>query len=236
MSSHYLFLYLRSEAGQVIIGDRIRGSVIKQLSLKEVENLPIIKPELSDKHYKKMFDEAFVNHDKLDVFSECYRKTHSEDLEDILNDELRDTALKCRNKLARDIIEADLAELNACFEAGAYKATLIMAGSIMEAFLIDWLSELEGKDFFSNKTKKRNGDDYTLCEIIDRIENIKKPAWMEESKKAGTIRDKRNLVHAKLCLNKAEKINDHLCKKVVGFLREIINSRYKEKMVQVKKI
>ena len=37
-----------------------------------------------------------------------------------------------------------LKELNICFKNKAYKAALILAGSILEAVLIDWLSEKRG--------------------------------------------------------------------------------------------
>ena len=50
---------------------------------------------------------------------------------------------------ARQIILRDLTELRLCIKSRAYKAAIIMAGSILEAFLIDWLCEIDGKDYFS---------------------------------------------------------------------------------------
>lgn len=36
----------------------------------------------------------------------------------------------------REILESDLTEMSACLEAAAYKATTVLAGSIVEAVLI----------------------------------------------------------------------------------------------------
>lgn len=56
-------------------------------------------------------------------------------------------------------ITDDIKELNACYRAKAYKATLILAGSILEAVLIDWLSEINQADYFTNDyiVTDRNG-------------------------------------------------------------------------------
>lgn len=45
-------------------------------------------------------------------------------------------------------MKEDIKELDACFASGAYKATLILTGSVLEAFLLDWLSEIDGKNYF----------------------------------------------------------------------------------------
>ena len=42
---------------------------------------------------------------------------------------------------------------------------------------------------------------------------------------ANSIKDKRNLVHAKLCLKDDIQINDETCKEVISYLEEIIRTR-----------
>ena len=67
-------------------------------------------------------------------------------VEDVLNIELA-RRIKAHNEAQlRSFLTGDLKELNVCFKNGAYKATLMLAGSILEAVLIDWLSEIHHKD------------------------------------------------------------------------------------------
>lgn len=49
---------------------------------------------------------------------------------------------------------------------------------------------------------------------------------MEEAEEAHKIRDKRNLVHAKLCLKKSAEINEETCNEVITYLKKIIESRW----------
>ena len=130
--------------------------------------------------------------------------------------------------------QEDTKELDACFSAKAYKATLILAGSILEAFLLDWLSEIDGKNYFEQDymqiVEDRDGTrrwekKECLCVYIDRIKEIERPEWMEESSHAHYIREKRNSVHAKICLKEDIEINEETCKTVIMYLNEIVNTR-----------
>jgi hypothetical protein len=47
---------------------------------------------------------------------------------------------------------------------------------------------------------------------------------MEEADKAHFIRQKRNLVHAKLCL-KSEEINEMVCREVIDYLNDVLKTR-----------
>lgn len=227
VSPEYLYLYLQSDTGRIITGDRIRGSVVKYLRPEEISEIPIIEPKCSAKHYRTLFEEIYITQQRLDIFSDCYNTQKTDTIENLLNEELKGKALGCRNRLAKEIIEADLEEVKACYDSKAYKATLIMAGSVLEAFLIDWLSEIDRKDYFTNKIHKSNSyEEADLRNIIDMIKEIKAPAWMEAADRAHIIRKKRNLVHAKLCLKESEKIDAKLCKRVIRYLSQIINTRY----------
>ena len=139
----------------------------------------------------------------------------------------------------------DLKELDMCYEAGAYKATLIMAGSILESFLLDWLSEIDGKDYFNEPYKVKetdsNGIDRwktreELYVYIEQIKEIEKPEWMESSEKAHFIRNQRNSVHLKVCLKKEIMIDKDICQKVITYLKEIIDTRLAKQMKKVDRI
>ena len=131
-------------------------------------------------------------------------------------------------------IGADIKELDICYASGAYKATLIMAGSILEWFLLDWLSEIDEKNYFEEPYQiqvLKNDGRYEwekreqLSVYIDQIEEINHPDWMDSSEKAHFIRKNRNSVHAKVCLRQELDIDKDTCKQVIMYLKEIVDSR-----------
>lgn len=132
----------------------------------------------------------------------------------------------------------DLKELDVCYSSRAYKATLILAGSILEAFLLDWLSEIHGKNYFeepfmvdipqADGTFKREKRE-KLNVYIEQIKEIEKPDWMESSIKAKFIQKNRNSVHAKVCLKKELDIDAETCKKVITYLKDIIDTRLEKR-------
>lgn len=137
----------------------------------------------------------------------------------------------------KSAIREDLQELDICYANGAYKAAIILSGSILEAFMLDWLSDIDGKDYFRNPYRKVvKGTDGTekwkicdtLCGYIDAIEEIERPDWMEESKKAHFIRENRNSVHAKVCLKKDLKLTRETCDKIITYLKDIIQTRFQK--------
>ena len=103
-------------------------------------------------------------------------------------------------KKVLESIYHDIEEMNVCFHAEAYKSTVIIAGSVLEAFLIDWLSEIDGRDYF----KKQFGDG-TLKTYIDSIPEIKESKDLFEN--TNKIRDMRNIVHPRNFFKKNKKVN-----------------------------
>ena len=146
-------------------------------------------------------------------------------IEDILDFELVNNLRTYKEEVKEKIIEQDLNEINTCFRHKAYKATLILVGSVLEAVLIDWLSELHGKNYFEEEYIDHNGKVGTLAIYIRDIKYLKRPEWIDEAEKAFAIKDKRNMVHAKLCLNSEEKINEDLCREVIGYLKDVLKTR-----------
>ncbi len=152
---------------------------------------------------------------------------------DFLNSEYKDLS---------NAISEDIKELDICYSAKAYKATLILAGSILEAFLLDWLSEIDGVNYFEEpyKVLVRDKDGNTHWEkkeelyvYINNIEEIEHPEWMEASEKAHFIRQKRNSVHAKIHLKHGYDINAFTCEKVISYLTYIIDTRLDKKKAEL---
>lgn len=135
-------------------------------------------------------------------------------------------------------MKEDVDELDTCYSSGAYKATLILAGSVLEAFLLDWLSEIDRKNYFEEpyKIRVQKADGTYRWEkkdqlnvYIDQIKELERPDWMESSEKAHFIRKSRNSVHAKVCLKGEIDINKETCRKVITYLKEIIDTRLEKR-------
>lgn len=160
------------------------------------------------------------------------------------NDEVREVykkiyfVLKDDFKCFCDFIQEDIRELDVCYSSGAYKATLILAGSILEAFLLDWLSEIDGKNYFvmPYKIRKYNNDGTfkwvtheELKVYINQMEKIGLANWEQLRNKAHFIRKKRNLVHAKICLERKKEVNKDISNQVITYLKEIVESRLEKR-------
>ena len=61
------------------------------------------------------------------------------DLRDILDNEIVENVIRNNNAVIKEKISRDVAEINICFNYGAYKASVVMCGSVLEAVLLDWL-------------------------------------------------------------------------------------------------
>lgn len=133
---------------------------------------------------------------------------------------------------AQKTIEKYLVEIKNNIDHGSYYSATIVMGSVLEAFLIDWLSEIDGKNYFK--------EDYLVtdqkyhyrkrADLIDYINIIQKkhPDWIEGADKATEIRKKRNLVHARLYIEEGEITKD-VCYEMLNNLETIINNRWPKK-------
>lgn len=236
VSPEYLFVYLNSETSKIITNALSVGSTIKRMSVKDISSLPVISQPDNAEEYKDIFNNLYLaNEESINELTKLITglKSTSDSLEgSLLNEQIKKLKL-VRDPKVRNIISDDIKELKTCYENGAYKATLILAGSILEAFMIDWLGNINGKDYFTeefivtdrrDRTKTKRAE---LIDYIDAVADIKKPDWMEEQGKAHHIRDKRNMVHAKLCMKRSKQINKETCQQVIDYLIEIISTRYK---------
>ena len=73
---------------------------------------------------------------------------------------------------------------------------------------------------------ERNGREKRadLIDYINEIKYLRRPHWMKEAAKAHEIRKKRNLVHAKLCLQ-SNDINEEVCREVISYLCDVLKTR-----------
>lgn len=235
VSPEFLYVYLMSETGKTVIDSFVPGGErFKGLTPEDIENIPVVIPEYDDDYYEYACD-LLLSSDVRDykLMSACAGMDHYWKLkEDLKTEAILDTEIAQKIKMHNEqqlngLLVRDLEELNICFHNKAYKATLILAGSILEAVLIDWLSEIHGKNYFTEefyviKNGKRQRAD--LIDYINEIKYIKRPRWMDEADKAHKIRQKRNLVHAKLCIN-SDEINESVCREVISYLSDVLMTR-----------
>lgn len=238
----YLFLYLNSEVCQTILDSQKIGSFIQRVTRKSVAEIPVIKPTKDEKEYS-LQAQILTNIEKRsyqvqsDIRTRAmaywkalqqYKTKKPEKVEDVLSMELLETLKVHSTNQLQEMLHDDWKELNDCFRVGAYKATLILAGSILEAVLIDWLSEINREDYFEKDymVTDRNGRQKRadLIDYINEIKYIERPHWIDEANKAHEIRKKRNLVHAKLGIN-SDEINEETCRMVINYLKDVIKTR-----------
>lgn len=106
-------------------------------------------------------------------------------------------------------------EIMRCVNAEAYKASLILCGSVLEALIIDWLSEVEEVDHLSS-TKSLQ-----LYQAIERLSD-----HLEECRpKAHKIRERRNLVHPRRMLQETSLVDEKICREVLDDLRDVLSKR-----------
>ena len=232
ISPEYLYLYLTSDFAKDIFASLGTGCYIPLLRIKDIKAFPIVIPKQNDQFYKVQFRKITEPKARDYLSLEELTTGRIGSAEEILDRELADAIKAFDAQQLRDLIEPDIQELNTCFKYGAYKAAIILAGSVLEAVLIDWLSAINGKNYFvknftvPDRRRKGHTKRADLIDYIDVIEGLEKPNWMDGAKKAHEIRKKRNLVHAKLCIAESE-VTEKTARMVIDYLKYVIEARIK---------
>jgi len=88
----------------------------------------------------------------------------------------------------RAILEADFAEMQICLQAGAWKAAMVMAGSLIEAILVEHLEWLSSPGDEDRLRKIMLTEAITRCETAGEISET-------AAKLCSAVKDYRNLIH-----------------------------------------
>lgn len=99
----------------------------------------------------------------------------------------------------RNTLESDYREMKLCFEQEAFKGSLVLAGSIIEAIMTDYLLSIESNEPERNKILKLD-----LWQIINKCfdQNI---ISQKTKNLSDVIRDYRNLIHPGKSIRTKEK-------------------------------
>lgn len=228
INSEYLFLYLQSNVVQKYLEIYQVGVHFKRLRKKDLEGLPVIIP---DKNVQIRSISLFVANftDRRpktiqDINKELFSKklTAQPIQKEFLIEELEELRV-WKKEIIEKILKDDLRELKLSKENELYKSFLILAGSLLEAYLLDWICEIENKDYFSN-----DKDKLTLGSLIWKKLKLSVPNIDQKLlSKAENIRLKRNLIHPKEYFNTEFQIDDKTCDEIIADLKYIFDRRTK---------
>lgn len=224
----YLCLYLASDVARNIFFTLVSGINVPRIKLKDLKRLPVLLPNLDEGYYRAEYAKLANPQQRDYIPLKRLRTGQLTDVESILDAEIARKIQAHNDEQLREFLTSDLRELNTCFAHGAYKAAIILAGSILEAVLTDWLSEIHGTNYFETNymIEMQNGHYRRagLSDMIDEIKELEKPDWLEEARLAHKIRKKRNLVHAALCV-KAEDVSEQTAHEVIEYLDKVLRTR-----------
>ena len=234
----YLYLYFRSDIVRMTLalfknwGERLD-------MYQTIANIPVVLPksdvpmgndEKQIDTYKKLFEALYGTESEkgeIDRYALVRGMGSREERYDILRDEYRKKVQKLQNDDVSYYIKENKKELNITKDNKAYKASVVLAGSILETFLIDWVSAIEGKDLFKEKYNS-DGTQMRLNEAIDYLAsyNSKKLnlTWKEKGL-AEKIMKLRNSIHPAVYMRERMDIGPRDCSNVCQWLDEILQSR-----------
>lgn len=234
ISPEYLYLYLTSKiarriqcAYSVPSGDWICAKLYQD------KDFPIVLPKEDGLFYKEQF--VHISNPDQRIYESYFKPVYATTVDEALRIECTEIIEKLKyksNEQIKELLKNDVAELERCFSAKSYKAAIVMAGSLLETFLIDWLSSIDGINYFKQDLqvpKKINGEvKMVSADLNGYIQELKKrngPEWNNCANGADMIRNKRNQVHPKRYLKESKKIDETICRTAIERLKDIIASR-----------
>lgn len=219
----YLFLYLKSDTANKYVLRYQMGAVINLISKKYLDLLPIIVPEKTVLERSKNLFKTLFDVPKEDVIekinSELFvNSSPTKPIQIEFIEEFIKKSKEYKLKLIKRIIDDDLLEIQRCFNIKAYKAAIILSGSVLEAFLIDWLSEINKINYLASDA------DLLLFDMIKELD-AKGYFDKKETNAAHNIRNQRNLIHPKKYLNSKVILDENAIIKTISDLKKILEKR-----------
>lgn len=224
VSPEYLLLYFNSDTIKKYVSFYQYGSTFKTVTLRDLKKFPVIIPEEDVLiKSKALFKQLYLSTDnKLDeinslLFSDNKIRNEKPIQKEFLLEEIEKLRV-FKISILEKIIKNDFKELDKCYDHQLYKSCLVLCGSILEAILLDWLSEIDRKDYFAEN------ENVELFEAIRRLTNSR---YLDSDAcdKAHFIRKSRNLIHPKAYLRSRSEIDLELCKDVLEALKAVLRKR-----------
>lgn len=229
INSEFLFLYFKSDTAQKYFLQFEPGIVGHYFTRELISNLPIIIPNkdmLSNARplFKALYKDKIP--DRVEIINKELFNTKIPDKpfqKDLIQEILSHLQI-VKQHFIREVIEGDLSEIDTCINAGAYKSALILAGSVLEGVLLDWLSEIDKFDYINSKTHKK-----MLGEIISDLQRSEHlTAYLIDA--AFKISGYRNIVHPKVFLQKRLNLDRVIAEEILSDLRKILSKRLRDSL------
>ncbi|WP_131815025.1 hypothetical protein [Salipiger profundus] len=223
VSPEYLVTYLNSDFAWAYSQRHVSGMVIQRLSKRDMVAMPILIPEApvlkqAVKVYRAVLERK-ADADRLSQIADARFK-----IEDLTQNSIQayfmssvaDMISEKKARYLKQIIDDDIREIDACRKAGALKACVVLSGSVLEAILLEWVAERQGK--------KPASVNLRLNAIIDQL--IEQGVLIDpKGEHAHHIRLQRNIVHPMRML-KNEKLTPSSVDDVLTMLKDIIHLRF----------
>lgn len=219
ISPSYLCLYLKSELAKKYSLRVATGSIIKRLTRKDFNELSILIPDqqtlLKSKTLQAELQSPKSEIDKINQL--IASKEDKGRLEDsFLLEELEKLRISKRLMIER-LIKEDLKELKVCIDKGLYKSSMVICGSVLEAVILDWLSETEKHDYYASDEQISLSKAITLLKNLGELDD-------ETVKAAHNIRTMRNLIHPRNYFQNQGKVTNRECKKLLAQLKVVVKA------------
>ncbi|MDX2242356.1 MAG: hypothetical protein NW224_16855 [Leptolyngbyaceae cyanobacterium bins.302] len=134
------------------------------------------------------------------------------------------------DNVLQTMIERDKEELDNSLKSGLWKATLLLAGSIIEAILVDYFLTFPPsndvlKAFEEDRLKRYKGKKVEELDLVALISIAVKDNLISEdtSQVSTVIKNYRNLIHPGRELRRKEKVNEHTATVAKSLVEIVIN-------------
>lgn len=223
VSPEYLVTYLNSDFAWAYSQSHGSGTVIQRLSKRDLVAMPVLIPEAAvlrqaEKVYRAVFKRK-ADADRLSQIADARFKIEElteNSIQAYFMSSVADMISEQKARYLKQIIDDDIREIDACREAGALKACVVLSGSVLEAILLEWVAERQGKSPASVNLK--------LNDIINQL--IEQGVLIDpKGANAHHIRLQRNIVHPMRML-KNEKLTPSSVDDVLTRLKDIIHLRF----------
>jgi hypothetical protein len=223
----YLTTYLNSERMKVYFERRKQGVALPMISKQDLADFEIVIPTPRTNSAAKKFLSSLGEFEsvgeRIKAINQILFQRNpllANPLQNELLSEMHSRLQATKNIQVRELFELDLHEIETCYKAGAYKACLVLCGSLLEALVLDWLSEADNHNYFEDS-------DFTNLEnMIDKLKSTER-LTQYEAQLAHDVRKKRNLIHPKNYIVNSP-LERSVCEAVMRDLQPLVAKRYSD--------